>query len=693
MAADFSGQGLVTSVAGNDQGSSTKIAFTRGSLKYDSPFLDMTSTFIPRTIKAILRFVAAYVVGDGLVSACITKLAEYPITTLIYGDQDNKALKDDKTIIYWKNLLEKKLKILRVLKQSGMDYYAYGNSIVSINYPFSRVLKCPRCKKEHFSDALKPKFKNFEFHAQCMEKSCRYNGKMEAFDRPTKEIDKLSIVHWDIMCLDIKYNGITGDHFYYYTIPADLGNAIRRGDMDIIKNTRLEVIEAVKRRKQLKLMADNVFHLKRPAPQYIIPSERGWGIPVVMPIMKDIFHNRILKKGNEMIAFDHIVPLRIMFPQGTGDVSPHATINLSGWKTKIEGELQKWRVDPNYISIVPIPIGIENFAGDAKLLMVTQEIKATEDNIIIGTGIIPEIVRGGASWSGSNVSLRVVENSFLNHRDDSHELMDWIIDKASIFLDKPRIDIRMSDFKMADDLQKKQLMVNAALGSEADSLISQTTVIEELDFDPQKEYKRKEEELKRRIELRIKETEGLAEAQGAGNLISAMYQADAQMESQSRIEMHQLKNQEQRDKMNAQRSEQNSQGVVQEVDSLAQQGGQSPQSIALPNLILVLTQRFARLASIDKNEFKIRMLAMKNSMPNLYEEIFTNLKEMNLIEADLAPSLATVGRFMPGQIPSNAQGDVTAETPPDPVEIGANPGAIAALPEVRPPRSVAASPI
>ena len=57
---------------------------------------------------------------------------------------------------------------------------------------------------------------------------------------------------------------------------------------------------------------------------------------MVMPIMKDIFHNKILKKGNEMIAFDHIVPLRIMFPTGTGDVSPHLTTNLSNWKNKID---------------------------------------------------------------------------------------------------------------------------------------------------------------------------------------------------------------------------------------------------------------------------------------------------------------------------------------------------------------------
>lgn len=688
-APDLSGGGLITNITAGDAGANTKIAFTRGSLKYDSPFLDMTSSFIPRTIKAILRFVAAYVVGDGLVSACINKLSEYPITKLIYGDKDKQLLEKDKTIEYWENVLEKKLKIVRSMKQAGMDYYAYGNSLVSINYPFKRILTCPRCRAEHSANAVKAKLKNFEFHATCMEKKCGYTGKMKAEDRPTKEIDKLNLVHWDIMNIDIKYNGITGDHFYFYTIPADLANAIRRGDNDIIKGTRIEVIEAIRKRKQLKLMGDNIYHFKRPAPQYIIPAERGWGIPVVMPIMKDIFHNRILKKGNEMIAFDHIAPLRILFPQGTGDVSPHAVMNLSGWRTKIEGELQKWRVDPNYISIVPIPLGMENLGGDAKILMVTQEIKATEDNMITGLGIIPEIVRGGASWSGSNVSLRVVENTFLNHRNDMHDFLDWVVDKVSVYLDKPKISVRMADFKMADDLEKKKLMIQSTQGGASAALVSRTTAIKELGFDPIEEYDNKKEELKRILELQIKEAEGNAEAQGAATLINAMYGADAQMEGQARIEEHERTNQAKRDEDNAKASDQNAQGVQGEVQALSQQSQQNPNMISIPNLILVLTQRFARLASIDRGEFKIRMLAMKNATPSLYQEIFSNLKEMNLIEADVAPDMATVAKTTPGQVPDNMQGGVYAAAAPGASETGASVPA-QALPEQRPPRSLQA---
>lgn len=690
------GQGAITNSAQSSSTQGTRVTFTRSSIHYDSPFLDMTSMYIPRNIKSILRVIAAYVLGDGLVSQCITKMSEYPITRFIYNDDEDSKLKDDKTVDFWKTLLEKKVKIADVLKQCGMDYYAYGNSLISISYPFRRMLECPMCKEKYSADSLNYSFKDYKFFAKCRTKArfdtdgnkingeCRYNGEMKAYDQPTKEINKVKIVHWDLMHLNIKYNSITGDCFYYYNVPQDVSAAIIRGDRDILETTRLEVIEAIRKRKQLKLMSDNLYHMRRSAPQYIIPSQRGWGIPVVMPVLKDIFHCRILKKGNEMIAFDHIVPLRMLFPTGTGDVSPHLTTNLSTWRNKIEDEIRKWRRDPNRVSIVPIPVGMANFGGNGRVLMVTQELKATEDNIITGIGFVPEIVRGGASWSGSNVSLRVIENTFLNHRNDIQNVLEFIIERLSLYFDKAKIDVKMSDFKMADDLQKKRLMVDASKGTPSDAIVSRTTVTKELGFDPTEEYENRSNEIKKMIEMKIEEAEGTAEANGAGAVLNALYHADAQMESQKRMQAHEREMQSEHDEEIDQMKQNNAMGVEQEVSTIS---GNMP--IQLPQLILILTQRFARLAQINKDEFKIRMLAMKNSTPSLYQEIFNNLKEMNLIEADLLPDLGTVQKYTPGQVPSNVQGETRAEEPPTPSEAASpeapvTPESVNRIPEARP---------
>jgi hypothetical protein len=330
---------------------------------------------------------------------------------------------------------------------------------------------------------------------------------------------------------------------------------------------------------------------------------------------------------------------------------------------------------------------MQNMGGDARLLMVTPEIKMTEDSIITGIGIIPEIVRGGATWSGSNVSLRVVENTFLNHRNDMDGLKDFIVDNLATYLGKPKIKITMSDFKMADDIQKKQMMVQAATGDAMTALVSKTTATKEIGFIPEDEFKLMQKETKQRIELAIEQSEGSAEAQGAASIVAALYQADAQMENQTRLDTRGREVQMQKDQERADNSEQSATGVQQEVGSVSQQGGLPPQvqqMVSVPNLLLLLTQRFARLAQSDRNEFKIRMLAMKNSTPNMYQEVFSNLKEMNLIEADTLPDLAAVQQYTPGQIPSASQGDDYAEEQPSAANAGAT---IAALPQQKPPRS------
>jgi len=683
----LSGTGTSPTGGGNTPNS---LSFSRGSIRYDSPFLDMTSTFLPKYVKSMFRFISAYVMSDGFVSQCITKMSEYPITKLIYNEDKHNSIEDDQSVKFWQNLLEKKMKIMTSLKQAGMDYHAYGNSIVSICYPFKRMMRCKVCNETHAAEAMKLIFRNYRFYAKCPK--CKVQREMAARDFSTNEVDKFRLVHWDLHHMEIKYNTITGDHFYYYTIPNDVVIAIQRGDMDIINSTRLEVIQAVRKRKQLRLVADNIFHMKRPGPQYISVMDRGWGVPATLAVMKDIFHVKILKKGNEMIAFDHIVPLRILFPMGTSEVSPHLTLNLATWRNNVEAEIEMWRRDPNRISIMPIPIGISNFAGDAKILMTTPEIRATEDAIITGLGIIPEIIRGGASWSGSNVSLRVVENSFLNHRETILDFLDFVVSNVATYLNKPPIDVKMSDFKMADDLEKKKIMLNAAVGPAEGRLFSKSTAVKELGFDPKNEFAKQMEELDRMVEMKVREAEGAAEAAGTSSIISAMYAADADSENRRRTEMHDRENQADRDKYRTSQSEESAQGATDEVASVATPEQQ--QVVSMPNLILILTNRFARLTKIDPDEFKIRMLNMKNSMPNLYSEVYNNLKEMNLIQADLMPDLAAVQKYTPGEIPSNIQGDTLANEQPSAIEAGATTPAqtnlgpqTKPLPEVLPPRS------
>jgi hypothetical protein len=165
------------------------------------------------------------------------------------------------------------------------------------------------------------------------------------------------------------------------------------------------------------------------------------------------------------------------------------------------------------------------------------------------------------------------------------------------------------------------------------------------------------------------------------------------MENQKRVEMHQKnRKQEQDDEANKNKG-QNAQAMEQD----AQAAG-APQGIQLNKLIFLLTTRFARLADVDPTEFKIRLHALKQSMPTMFTEVYRNLQEMNLIKADLIPDIEKEKELTadtaPGTIAPTTQGGTTAMDQPSPAEgqlkiqtIGSEVVA-KPLPEQLPPRRV-----
>ena len=66
---------------------------------------------------------------------------------------------------------------------------------------------------------------------------------------------------------------------------------------------------------------DNFFHMRRPT---LATQDRGWGTPLLLPVLKDTFYLQIMKKAQEAILLEHIVPLRVLFPQaGSGSSDPY----------------------------------------------------------------------------------------------------------------------------------------------------------------------------------------------------------------------------------------------------------------------------------------------------------------------------------------------------------------------------------
>jgi len=488
-----------------------------GALRYPSPFFDIGHTYLPTSIKQMFRWCRYYFLTNPLINAVTYKMAEYPITDIIFDEEDSE-LRD-----HWDEIGKNQLKLRTVEIEAGLDYFCYGIAFISLYYPFEKYLCCPNCKGEWKAKDKRTeyKFRNLKYFLACP--NCQMIIEAKVRDVNIKSFRDIRVIRWNPEYVTAEHNDITGETAYFFDVPMSTRNDIIMGKRHVIESIPDVFIESLRTNKSLRVTSDNCFILKRST---IAQKDMGWGMPLILPVLKDTFYLQILRKGQEAIAQQHIVPLRILFPQAGGsDASPYSTTDLGTWRKRIEQELAKQRVDPNYVPIMPLPVGQETIGGEGKALMLHQEMRAWSEQIVAGMHVPIEFVFGGLQYSGSNVSMRMLENQFLGYRTNLLVMVrDFILGHIADYMGWNRPKMHFKRFKMADDLQRIQLVfqVNQA------QKISDTTLLDEMDLDIVQEEKHKTAEMSKQLENQRKQMLASADLQGETLLSQTRYQIQAQ---------------------------------------------------------------------------------------------------------------------------------------------------------------------
>ncbi len=488
-----------------------------GTQRYPSPFFDIGQNYLPTSVQSMFRWCRYYFLTNPLINAVSYKMAEYPITPLIFDEEDTKIR--DK----WMNIAENILKIRGFQIETGLDYFCYGNAFITMHWPFKKFLTCinESCKCEVDISKAEYKFRNFQYLLHCPK--CKADGPAKVKDVNVKDLKGIHPVRWNPEHIKIEHNDLTGESEYFFEIPNGVKNDVMMGKKHIIEKIPHVFVEALKAQRVLRFTSDNMFHLKRPT---IAQKDMGWGMPLILPVLKDTYYLQILRKAQEAIAQQHIVPLRILFPQaGSSSSDPYSTTDLGMWRKRIEAEIGKWRQDPNYIPVLPLPIGNETIGGEGKALMLHQEMRAWSEQIVAGMHVPIEFVFGGLQYSGSNVSMRMLENQFMGYRQAQTTMVrDFILGRTADYMGWIRPKMHFSRFKMADDLQRSALVFQLNQAQK----VSDTTLLTEMDYDTVQEEKFKSAELSRQLTNQRRMQVAQATLQGDLSVLQAGYQLKAQ---------------------------------------------------------------------------------------------------------------------------------------------------------------------
>jgi hypothetical protein len=401
-----------------------KIASFDGKVQdpYPSPFLNLADTQIPRTTTEIFRWCKYFYTFDPLIAGAINALSTFPITEVYLQDRDSDTNRGEEsdTVKLYKRIFFKELNIYKLLIEIGIDYYLYGNCFV-----FGELWENPT----------------------------------------TGGIEWKNMVRLDPSKMIIDYNPATKEKKYKWQVPATLVNIVKKKRPkeeydkipDIIK-------EAIIKSSAIVLNSNNIYHFSRPTDS--MGENIIWGTPVPANVLKLLMYRNILRQAQEAIAREHIVPMRVYYLEKMADYNPVADWNSVA--SNFAGELNKAVRDPNYKVVSPVPINMLSIGGQGRALMVTPEIEQIQSEILAGMNVPREFIFGGVSYSGSTISLKILENQFITYRLLQKDFMqnfvikamakarkEWVNEKD----DDSLVTVKMADLKMQDDVQQKQLII------------------------------------------------------------------------------------------------------------------------------------------------------------------------------------------------------------------------------------------
>lgn len=462
-----------------------------------NPFYTVANQFIPRNYHDILKWSRYVLTQSPTVAEVIRKMSSYPIT-----DFNVQTSKEGVKARYIK--LIKSLKLKQKLSDIGFDYYSLGNTYSSVYFPMDRLLTCPECASTMgCREAMEDKhisFKRYQFMGSCSNPKCGYTGVFKHIDTKSRDVSRINLVKWNPENIALNNNPITGETEYFYTIPGDTKRKIQMGDPLFISTVPWDFIEAVRVNKDVRLDTNNFYHMKSISLGSLV---EGFGMPMLISMYGLVFYQAMLRKANEAVAAEHMIPLRVIFPQqGSSTGDPIAMMSMQGFAKNMKKSMQHHKKDGNFVMISPVPVGYQSIGGQGRSLLVSQEMQYAEESMLMGLGVSRELLSGTTNWTSSDVGLRLLENNMNHYVGQIREFLEWLFPLIAQYLNLESVDVELIPFKLTDNNQLQQMLAELWKAN----LVSAATFLDSIGLDYNEEMKKLATERISAAEREIKTT-------------------------------------------------------------------------------------------------------------------------------------------------------------------------------------------
>lgn len=464
-------------------------AMTRGSENFPSPFFDMASMAMPDTNKSALQWCEHLFMSNETLRMAIERIIAYFLTDIEIGAASSlKPLGEDEKD-KWEAFLNDQLKIVPHIQALNRDTMCYGNGFCSLIVPFKRMLICKRCRqmnvvlKEFYENpAYQFRFSQCEFHGKCPK--CSYSGEWIVNDLPDNAPGKITLKRWSPHELSVLHSPITDECHYYWQIPDDFKMELKNGRPSLfhLERTSMEMLKAIRLNQLYKFTPGSVYHMKEHTLAGL--KNRGWGISRLITTFRQAWYVQVLRRYNEAIALDYVIPFRLITPGTRGGGSAEAmdpllSIDTGDFMSQVRSLLRRRRRNPSEWHTLGYPVEYQMLGGEAQQLAPKDLLDQGLETLLNGIGTPVELYKGTLQLQTAPVSMRLFEATWYHLVYGNNDFLRWLTERVSRVLSWETVDARHRRVQHADDMQRHMALLQLMMGGS----ISQTTGLRALGLD------------------------------------------------------------------------------------------------------------------------------------------------------------------------------------------------------------------
>lgn len=443
------------------------------------PFVLYSSNSYPKDIESVFRLCEYMWLESGQFKMGLQRVVRYFLTQV---EVDGPVSKKEKN--KYLDYLNDHLNVIRILGNLGDDEICYGNSFSSLYMPFNRILICDKCSLTRNAESVDFTFSldNMEFKAYCPK--CKMTTTHERKDMRSTDENRLHIIRWNIHEMEMMHNFISGRNEYLWTVDPSLRNKVKSGNSFFIKDMPWEILRACQGKNRLRFSDDIIYHMKEDTICGI--RNRGWGIPRVLGLFKDAFYVQLLKRYNEALALDYIVPFRVLSPKAAPNADPLMHADLQGWSRNIHSLIERHRRDPAGWHTVPFPVEYQALGGEGMSLAPVPLIKQGVADMLDAAGVPIEMYQGTMSLQAAPLAIRLFESTWPQIPAMLNGWLQWLTDQLTALFGWDPVTVHLKPVKYADDLDRKNVLLQLMSAQQ----ISRQTALAPFGVTPREETRR-----------------------------------------------------------------------------------------------------------------------------------------------------------------------------------------------------------